>query len=845
VSEPRPRLTAPLAACEVVYAPDEPAALLTQTPFVGRAAELQRLQQKLQDMRGGRGGLVMLAGEPGIGKTRTAEEFAERARYAGVTVLWGRCYEGDWAPPYRPFAEALAAYGAEADRESLRADLGPGAAPLARLVPALREKLPDIPEPASLQPNEERFRLFDGVSQFLIALSARAPLLLVLDDLHWADKGTIALLRHVARFAARQRLLLLGSYRDVEVETTSALADALRALPRETASEHLKLAGLDVHEVEQLLETIADRGVSDAFVSALQKETSGNPFFIREVLLQLVSENKSTHHDGRWASALPIENMKIPEGVRQVIGRRLSRLSGETKRLLSAGAGFNGLFRFDIAAAVAGLDEAHGLSAVDEALHAQMLRPGSTPDTYDFTHTLIRHTLYAQLSPSRQVRLHRQIAETMERVYDDRVGEHAAEVAYQHLCSGALSGTQRGVACALVAADRAEAVESKCPSRRDPRRLAYELGSAFAQRRQLEELFPFAVAKCREILRAEGVGVLFLDRQRNELYFPYVADEDPMVAARLLEVRFPADRGIAGTVLRLGTALRIDDVSADPRFFGGVDEQTRRATRALLCVPFTSPRGVSGVIEVVNPRSREVFSDDDLALLDALAQSLANVLDNLESTCQHAGNGDDGCAPAGDVFRKDGDYWTIVFGGRTVRLKDAKGLHYIAHLLRHPDREFHARGLMALVGDPAGDSAQRSLAMNDGQLIPCPDLGNAGVLLDAQAKADYKRRLDDLREELEETERFNDPGRAGRARAEMAFITNQLANAIGLGGRDRLAASEAERARVAVTKRIKAALAKIRDANPTLAQHLTAAITTGYFCSYAPKADSPTSWSLE
>ena len=197
-------LGAPLATCEVAYEHDDPTALLTQTPFVGRATELEGLQRKLQDMRAGRGGVVMLVGEPGIGKTRTAEECVERARYAGVLVLWGRCYEGEWAPPYSPFAEAIAAYAAGADADRLRQDLGLGAAPLARLVPALRERLPDIGEPVALQPDEERFRLLDAVSQFLIALSARAPVVLVLDDLHWADKGTIALLRHVARCASRQ-----------------------------------------------------------------------------------------------------------------------------------------------------------------------------------------------------------------------------------------------------------------------------------------------------------------------------------------------------------------------------------------------------------------------------------------------------------------------------------------------------------------------------------------------------------------------------------------------------------------------------------------------------------------
>jgi class 3 adenylate cyclase len=382
------------------------------------------------------------------------------------------------------------------------------------------------------------------------------------------------------------------------------------------------------------------------------------------------------------------------------------------------------------------------------------------------------------------------------------------------------------------------------PARRDPRRLAYELGAAFAGR-QLGELLPFAVAKCRELLGAEGVAVFLLDRQRNELYVAHAADEDPAVAARLLEVRFPADRGIAGSALCLGTALRIDDVAADPRFFGGVDDHTGLATRALLCAPFTSQCGVSGVIEVVNPCHAEVFNDDDLALLEALAASLANALDTVESDGHRTLNGGRGRgstgvghAAAGDVFRKDGDYWTLVFEGRTARLKDARGLHYIAHLLRHPGREIHARDLAAL----AGDCAPPSPGLSDGQLVTRVDLGNAGPLLDAHAKAAYKHRLDDLREEQEEAERFNDAGRVSRVHEEREFITHELAAAIGLGGRDRVAASEAERARLAVTKRIKAALAKISDVNPALAQHLTAAITTGYFCCYAPTVETLTSW---
>jgi len=459
----------PVAACEVLYDVDQPAALLVHTPFVGRSAEVGKLSQKLGEARAGHGGLVMLVGEPGIGKTRLAEECAEAARKEGTVILWGRCYEGEWAPPYGPFAEAISEYSRSADTHELRQDLGAGAGPIARVVPELRNSLPDIPEPASLQPDEERFRLLDAVSQFLIAASARAPLALVLDDLHWADRGTIAMLRHVARFAPRNRILLLGAYRDVELDRQHPLADVLGALRQETNYERILLKGLDTREVGQLLASLAEQDVPEALVSAISAETDGNPFFIREVLAHLVEEGKIYREKGQWTTNLSIAEMGIPEGVRQVISRRVSRLSEHANRLLTVASAFNGLFPFDIAASVAGLEETAALDAVDESLAVQLLRPGGEADTYDFTHALIRHTLYGELSPSRQVRLHRQIAEAMERSYGDpstgsgrgRAADHAAELAYQYHRSAALPGAERGVAHALAAADRAEAAYAR------------------------------------------------------------------------------------------------------------------------------------------------------------------------------------------------------------------------------------------------------------------------------------------------------------------------------------------------------------------------------------------------
>src|SRR5262245_11584465 len=290
-------------AYEVAYEPEDAAARLAQTPFTGRTAEVARLTHRLDEARGGRGGDVLVMGEPGIGKTRMVEEFAERVRAHGTLVLWGRCYEGEAGRPYGPFAEAIGEYVRTAAPEALEADLGPWTAPLGRLVPVVRGRLPDVAEPAPLEPYEERVRLLDAVTQFLLALAARVPVVLVLDDLHWADTGTVALLRHVARFAPRARLLVLGTYRDVDVDRQHPLAEALGTLPRETRYEHVGLTGLDRPAVQALLEAIAEARVEPALAEAVARETSGNPFFIREVLLHLLEEGALARDGGTWRAA--------------------------------------------------------------------------------------------------------------------------------------------------------------------------------------------------------------------------------------------------------------------------------------------------------------------------------------------------------------------------------------------------------------------------------------------------------------------------------------------------------------------------------------------------------------
>jgi class 3 adenylate cyclase/tetratricopeptide (TPR) repeat protein len=444
----------PVAGYEVAYRPETGAALLRHTPFTGRTAELHRLLRRLDETSTGQGGVVLVAGELGIGKTRLLEEVTETARAQGALVLRGRCYEGEAARAFGPFAEALAEYVRTAVPEVVRVDLGVHASSLLRLVPLIGERLPDIPKPVELEPQEERVRLLDAVSQSLLATAARVPTVLVLDDLHWADSGTAALLRHVARFAPRARLLVLGAYRDVEVAANHPVAEALGTLPRETSYDQVALGGLDPPAVNELVSTVVERELPAPWVAALTRETSGNPFFLREVLLHLEEEGTLRVDDGR--APLEFGRLRVPDTVRQVITRRLARLSPATNRLLQASAAFTGGIDFEVARRVAALDEPSALDALDEALGAQLLVATPENHTYDFTHALVRHTLYRVLNHARQARLHRQLAEAMEVVYGARAIEHAAEIARHYHRSRTLPGAARGVPYCLAAAETAE-----------------------------------------------------------------------------------------------------------------------------------------------------------------------------------------------------------------------------------------------------------------------------------------------------------------------------------------------------------------------------------------------------
>lgn len=271
---------------------------LTRPHLIGRETERATFAALLDEAMAGRGGLVMLVGEPGIGKSRAAEEFAASARGPDwpsrkVVVMRGQCYEGQEAAPYGAFVEALTEYIEHiktAEPESLRHDLGYGAVRIARLVRALHELMPDLPEPIEIPPTEEHSRLLDAVSQFLVAASAHATLILTLDDLQWADEGTIAMLLHLARLAAYHRILIIGAYRADEIDSKHPLSDHA-AMERATNYRHVPLSRLDdLGKVGQILADVARRRIPPTLVKPIAEETKGNPSHVLEALLMLAEE---------------------------------------------------------------------------------------------------------------------------------------------------------------------------------------------------------------------------------------------------------------------------------------------------------------------------------------------------------------------------------------------------------------------------------------------------------------------------------------------------------------------------------------------------------------------------
>jgi len=404
--------------------------------FVGRDADLERLLQLWKEAAAGEPRVALIAGEPGVGKTRLAAEVALRIHEEGGTVLAGRCDE-DLGVPYQPFVEALRHFVDHVPPQRLREGLGRYGGELARLVPELADTVPGLPPPLGSDPETERYRLFDGVAAWLATASREGgPVLLVLDDLHWAAKPTLLLLRHLLRFSEPLRMLILGTYRDTELGRRHPLGELLADLRRQGGVERLSLSGLDGTAVANYVEEAAGHRLAaedEALAQAIHAETAGNPFFVGEVLRHLAETGAVERREGRWVTTVAIEAVGIPEGIRDVVGRRLGRLSDDCNDVLAMAAVVGTEFELAVLRHAAQVPEEVFTAALDEAVTTRLVRDIPTSAaSYRFAHALVRATLYEELSAARRVACHRKVAEAIEAAHPRLLDEHLPALAYHY-----------------------------------------------------------------------------------------------------------------------------------------------------------------------------------------------------------------------------------------------------------------------------------------------------------------------------------------------------------------------------------------------------------------------------
>jgi DNA-binding CsgD family transcriptional regulator/tetratricopeptide (TPR) repeat protein len=411
---------------------------------------MDELVSALDDARSGQGRLVMLVGEPGIGKTRMAEEFASHARDREALVLWGRCHEQQGMPPFWPWVQAIRSYLWDREPEQLSSELGASASAIAELVPDISELLPNLePLPELESPEQARFRLFDAITIFLKNMAVQTNgLALLLDDLHWADKSSLLLLEFLSQELTDSHILIVGTYRDIDVSRHHPLAESLGQLTRTHHFRRLQLRGLELEDEAQLIQASSGTEHIHQFVELVHSRTEGNPLFIGEVLRMLEQEGNDDRDDAAF---------RLPEGVREVIGRRLNRLTERCNYVLTVASVIGRDFEFSQLIDL--IDDTTAddlLESLDEAVAAKIV--SEAPESvgrYQFTHALIQQTLSEELSLTRRTRLHARIAESLEQLYGDDADSHSTELAHHFAQAETVLGTMKLVRYSIAAGERA------------------------------------------------------------------------------------------------------------------------------------------------------------------------------------------------------------------------------------------------------------------------------------------------------------------------------------------------------------------------------------------------------
>jgi tetratricopeptide (TPR) repeat protein len=764
--------------------------------LVGRSQAISQLVTELDKFLAGEGGVCALTGESGVGKTRLASEFASYAKRRGALSLWGRC-AGTRLPSYEPWIQ-IGRSGFQSRDECLRAEIRDLTDALAHAV--------DYTE-------SERFRLFDRTMATFKDLGRKQPLILIFDDLHAIDELSLFLLGSAARDLSDGGILILIIYREPEMSISLERSPIWRMLMAQVTC-HLFLPELTYPDIARLTEDLTCRTPEADLVEAFYRKTGGNPRLL-EIILSCDLVN--------WRCKRVEE--RIPTLLRAAIEERLGALSSANRELLTVASviGIN----FDVAALqlVSGCNLNQVMDTMAQGERAGVLRRApEIGGQYQFAIELVRDVLCDRLSGASRNRLHFGIGEALE-----TLRQRGACIATEDLAFHFSKGV------ALGGADKAVEHSRRSASQAIRRGDFHEAARFYALALGASEF----VQNYEEAKRWELLLALAGSQARSE-------DRSGAVTnyKRALEIAERVGDPERAALATLGLS-QLNEMPAGVVRSGGQHEPlvTDIKNRQSMELHHGTERAATPIAEVTPER---------LSLEDGAARpSFLRVAAGLRSP--RASVSALGCAGSAKelsaenptqipdrTFRREGEYWTISYEGQVIRIKHCKGLPYIAQLLANPGREFHVSDL---VGFAHGE--QRCVANSQACNGRSSSLHNdAGPALDASSKISYRERLRDLREELDEAISLGDSGKTAEIQEEIAFLSRELARAVGLGGRDRRMSCEAERARLRVTNVIRSAIRKTAKQHPALGRYLSISLRTGSFCSFEPATRFPGGWQL-
>ncbi len=435
-----------------------PAALEGVSPFIDREEERASLRRYVDTAIDGRGGIVLLVGDAGAGKTRLAEEVGLEASGRGMRLLVGRCYEASQVHPFAPFVDVLEAVERAVSPESFRVLLGESAGEIARLIPHIRNRFPDIPDPADLpDPEQARRYLFSSVRDVLAGMARQRPLYLVLDDLHFADEPSLLFVEQLADELASLPILVVGTYIQAELGSSRSLQALIETLHRRHLVERFQIGPLSEEDLGALLDALAGRKVPSHLVRLLYEETEGNVFFAEEVARHLIERGRVFDEYGEWRTDVDAIDLDVPDTIRLTIGRRLEVLAKPTRTVLTTASVIGRAFGFDLLEALTDVQEEDLIDALDEAERAKVIASTSEGGAvqFRFSHELIRQTLLGDVSLTRRQLVHHRIAEAIEEVYATTIHDHAAAVAYHLGAAGRRADSAKTVRFLVMAGERA------------------------------------------------------------------------------------------------------------------------------------------------------------------------------------------------------------------------------------------------------------------------------------------------------------------------------------------------------------------------------------------------------